>query len=59
MFPAREVDGDSSFLKAIPKDDPFRLAWEFLLSHDLTAAEGAAFWNGASLVYRAMNGRSR
>jgi hypothetical protein len=31
--------------------------WEFVLTHDLSASEGAAFWNGASLAMRGFTDR--
>lgn len=54
-LPGRELDdADRSILANVAEGDPFRLAWEYKLSHALTDGEGAAFWNGANLVHRAM-----
>lgn len=32
---------------------PWQTCWEYVLTHELTEAEGAAFWTGANLAMTA------
>lgn len=48
ILPGREIDRE--FLNnAAPEGNEYREAWEYLLSHTLTEAEGSAFWHAVGI----------
>jgi hypothetical protein len=57
-LPGREPDPESWRLMVEPsRGTPFETCWEYVLTHQLTQAEGAAFWTAANLVHKAMGGQ--
>ena len=40
-------------LKYTPEDGEYRIAWEYVLSHQMTTSELTAFWQGVSIQAKA------
>ena len=53
-LPGKECDPSVFEAFTSGEDDPWRLCWEFVLTHQLTESEGSAFWHGANLAHKAL-----
>ncbi len=54
ILPSKEMEPDDKFMLAPVMGTIWQKPWEYILTHELTPAEGSAFWHGANLVYEAM-----
>lgn len=54
LLPSKEMGPDDQWMLAPVQGTIWQTCWEYVLTHDLTPAEGSAFWHGAGLVHRAM-----
>ena len=55
-LPPRTVDPDLFDAMVGPNvGTPWQTCWEFVMTHRLTDAEGAAFWTGANLIFESLN----
>lgn len=53
-LPPRAPDRDSFEAMVGPvRGTPWQTCWEYVMTHDLSESERAAFWTGANLAYQA------
>jgi hypothetical protein len=52
-LPPRESDEHTEWMLEANRGSEWQTCWEFVLTHELTDTERAAFWNGASLAMAA------
>lgn len=52
-LPSRELGDDQAWMLESVRGTEWQTCWEFVLTHRLTEAEGAAFWTGANLAMTA------
>lgn len=58
VLPSRQPDPESWALMVEPSEGTiWQTCWEYVLSHTLTEAEGAAFWTGANLIAKELAAR--
>ena len=53
-LPSKPFHLDDDYMLAPVMDTVWQTCWEFVLTHELTEAEGSAFWHGAHLAHEAM-----
>lgn len=55
-LPSCKVDPEMWRLLVEPNElgSPFRTCWEYVVTHELTSTERAAFWTAADLVFKSM-----
>ena len=53
ILPSKPLDPEAAAAMIDPvRGTVWQTCWEYVLTHELTEAEGSAFWHGASLVHR-------
>lgn len=53
VLPPRQLDKNDTWIMDSVRGTEWETCWEYVLTHQLTDTEGAAFWNGARLAMEA------